>query len=103
MLRGTSTATVTFHGTITKTNVASPNHAVDITDVVDASLARGLNVIAQLVSREQAVEWFDLDHVVKSAARFDYDKLESLNTHYIKLADDERLVGAPLTPETDQP
>lgn len=46
----------------------------------------------EIISRKQAMEWFTLDHVVKSAARFDYDKLESLNAHYIKQAGDERLV-----------
>ena len=45
----------------------------------------------EIISREQAIEWFDLDHVGKSPSRFDLRKLENLNGHYIREADDERL------------
>ena len=45
----------------------------------------------EIISREQAIEWFDLDHVGKSPSRFDLKKLENLNGHYIREADDERL------------
>jgi glutamyl-tRNA synthetase len=45
----------------------------------------------EIISREQAIEWFDLDHVGKSPSRFDFKKLESLNGHYIREADDARL------------
>jgi glutamyl-tRNA synthetase len=45
----------------------------------------------EIISREQAIAWFDLDHVGKSPSRFDMKKLESLNGHYIREADDERL------------
>jgi glutamyl-tRNA synthetase len=45
----------------------------------------------EIISREQAIEWFDLDHVGKSPSRFDFKKLENLNGHYIREADDERL------------
>lgn len=45
----------------------------------------------EIISRKQAIEWFDLDHVGKSASRFDFKKLENLNGHYIREADDERL------------
>jgi glutamyl-tRNA synthetase len=45
----------------------------------------------EIISREQATEWFDLDHVGKSPSRFDFKKLENLNGHYIREADDERL------------
>ena len=47
----------------------------------------------EIISREQAVQWFDLDHVGKSPSRFDFKKLENLNGHYIREADDERLAG----------
>ncbi len=46
----------------------------------------------EIISTAQAVEWFDLDHVGKSAARFDFAKLDSLNAHYLNEADDDRLV-----------
>jgi glutamyl-tRNA synthetase len=45
----------------------------------------------EMISREQAIEWFDLDHVGKSPSRFDFKKLENLNGHYIREADDRRL------------
>jgi glutamyl-tRNA synthetase len=47
---------------------------------------------AEIISRQQAIEWFDLDHVGKSPSRFDFKKLENLNGHYIREADDARLV-----------
>jgi glutamyl-tRNA synthetase len=43
--------------------------------------------------RDQLVEWFDLEHISKSAARFDPQKLQWLNAHYIKQSDDVRLAG----------
>jgi glutamyl-tRNA synthetase len=46
----------------------------------------------EIISREQAIEWFDLAHVGKSPSRFDFKKLENLNGHYIREADDARLV-----------
>ncbi len=46
----------------------------------------------EIISTEQAIEWFDLDHIGQSAARFDFAKLENVNAHYIKLADNPRLV-----------
>jgi glutamyl-tRNA synthetase len=45
----------------------------------------------EIISREQAIEWFDVDHVGKSPSRFDLKKLENLNGHYMRQADDTRL------------
>ena len=45
----------------------------------------------EIFSTEQAIEWFDLDGVVKSAARFDFTKLEHVNGHYMREADDQAL------------
>ncbi|MEO7786563.1 MAG: glutamate--tRNA ligase [Sphingomicrobium sp.] len=45
----------------------------------------------EIISRAQAIEWFGLDHVGKGPARMDYKKLENLNGHYVREADDERL------------
>ena len=45
----------------------------------------------EIISRDQAIEWFDLPHVGKSPSRFDFKKLENLNGHYIREADDQRL------------
>jgi glutamyl-tRNA synthetase len=47
----------------------------------------------EIISREQAIEWFDIDHVGKSPSRFDVKKLQHLNGHYIREADDARLVN----------
>ncbi|HET7709347.1 MAG TPA: glutamate--tRNA ligase [Sphingomicrobium sp.] len=46
----------------------------------------------EIISRDQAIEWFDLDHVGKSPSRFDFKKLKNLNGHYMREADDHRLV-----------
>jgi len=46
---------------------------------------------AEIFSREQFVEWFDLDHLGKSPAQYDPDRLNWLNAHYIKEADNARL------------
>ena len=45
----------------------------------------------EIISRTQAIEWFDLPQVGKSPSRFDFKKLENLNGHYIREADDGRL------------
>ncbi|SOB87014.1 glutamyl-tRNA synthetase [Sphingomonas guangdongensis] len=47
----------------------------------------------EIISRDQAIAWFDLDGVGKSPARFDSKKLENLNGHYIRAADDSRLAA----------
>ncbi len=46
----------------------------------------------EIISTEQAIEWFDLDGVGRGAARFDFAKLDSLNAHYIRACDNARLV-----------
>jgi glutamyl-tRNA synthetase len=45
----------------------------------------------EIFSMEQFCQWFDLDHLTKSPAQFNPEKLAWLNNHYIKQADDERL------------
>jgi glutamyl-tRNA synthetase len=47
----------------------------------------------EIISTEQAVEWFDIDAVGRGPARFDFAKLDSLNGHYIRVAGNQRLVG----------
>ena len=41
----------------------------------------------ELFSREQLISWFDLEHISKSPARFDPEKLKWLNAQYQKAAD----------------
>lgn len=47
---------------------------------------------AEIISMEQATEWFDIVDVGKAAARFDADKLANINAHYMREADDARLL-----------
>jgi glutamyl-tRNA synthetase len=47
----------------------------------------------EIISTEQAVTWFDLGAVGRSASRFDYAKLDNLNGHYIRAADDRELAA----------
>jgi glutamyl-tRNA synthetase len=51
----------------------------------------------EIFSTEQLVEWFALDGIGKSAARFDYAKLENLNGHYIRHTPDAELLEHFLT------
>jgi glutamyl-tRNA synthetase len=48
---------------------------------------------AEIISRDEAIEWFDLSGVGRSPSRFDIKKLENLNGHYIREASDGRLAG----------
>ena len=45
----------------------------------------------EVISIDQAIEWFNLESIGRSPARFDIDKLTSLNAHYIRHADDQYL------------
>ncbi len=45
----------------------------------------------EIISRDQAVAWFDLAHIGKGPSRFDLAKLTNLNGHYLREADDTRL------------
>ncbi|TDK67633.1 glutamate--tRNA ligase [Sapientia aquatica] len=45
----------------------------------------------EVFSMEQMCSWFNLDHLSKSPAQFNPEKLAWLNNHYIKLADNKRL------------
>lgn len=45
----------------------------------------------EIISTKQAIDWFNLEAVGKSPAKFDIDKLISLNSHYIKEKSNEEL------------
>ena len=47
----------------------------------------------EIIPDEKAIAWFDLDGLNKAPARLDFAKLDSVNKHYMALADDERLFG----------
>lgn len=46
----------------------------------------------ELFSLKQAVSWFDGSHIGKSPSRFDFDKLKSVNHHWMRQADPDELV-----------
>jgi glutamyl-tRNA synthetase len=47
----------------------------------------------EIISTAEAIDWFDLDQVGRSPARFDFQKLDNLNGHYLKQAKDSRLAA----------
>jgi glutamyl-tRNA synthetase len=47
----------------------------------------------EIFSMEQFCGWFDLDHLSKSPAQFNPEKLAWVNNHYIRQADNARLDG----------
>ena len=64
----------------------------------------------ETIAQDRAIELFDISGVGRSPSRFDIKKLENLNAHYLREADDQRLaslvlpriaqrLGAPLTDE----
>jgi glutamyl-tRNA synthetase len=63
----------------------------------------------EIISTEQAIQWFDLSGVGRSPSRFDTAKLTNLNAHYLRETPDEelltlvlprieRLLGGPVDP-----
>jgi glutamyl-tRNA synthetase len=46
----------------------------------------------EIISTEQAIEWFDLAGVGRSASRFDLAKLTNLNAHYLREMPDAELL-----------
>ena len=47
----------------------------------------------EIFSTGQMIEWFGLEALGRSPARFDFAKLENLNGHYIRSADDDDLLN----------
>ncbi len=46
----------------------------------------------EIISMEQAIDWFDIKNINKAAAKFDFAKLDATNAHYMKEADNDRLI-----------
>jgi glutamyl-tRNA synthetase len=46
----------------------------------------------EIMSTSQMTDWFDLDAIGRSPARFDFAKLEDLNGHYIRATSDQELL-----------
>src|SRR5438067_13132453 len=47
----------------------------------------------EIISTEDAIRWFDIKDVGRAPARFDPAKLDNVNAHYIREADDARLLA----------
>ncbi len=47
----------------------------------------------EIFSTAQMIEWFDLPGIGRSPARFDFNKLENLNAHYMRATDNRELAG----------
>ncbi len=47
----------------------------------------------EIISDTQAIEWFSLEGLGNSPSRLDFDKLKSVNAHYMKTATPERLLS----------
>lgn len=41
----------------------------------------------EIISTEQAIEWFNIESIGKSPAKFDFAKLDNINQHYIQQSD----------------
>ncbi|MGB3282966.1 MAG: glutamate--tRNA ligase [Methylovirgula sp.] len=48
----------------------------------------------EFFTTEEMIESFDLEHIGRSPARFDFSKLENMNGHYLRASRDEDLVAA---------
>lgn len=55
----------------------------------------------ELISDEQARDWFDLEHIGKSPARLDVEKLNHVNAHYLRQKSDAALADG-ITPYLPQ-
>jgi glutamyl-tRNA synthetase len=47
----------------------------------------------EIMSTEDMIRWFDLDAIGRSAARFDFVKLENLNGHYLRATPDAEIIA----------
>ncbi|WP_455482430.1 glutamate--tRNA ligase [Bartonella sp. B35(2025)] len=50
----------------------------------------------ELISIEDMIAWFDINDINKSAARFDFKKLDAINGYYIRMTNDQDLFDAAL-------
>ncbi|MGH6763139.1 MAG: glutamate--tRNA ligase [Phyllobacterium sp.] len=57
----------------------------------------------EIMSTGQMIEWFEIEDINRGASRFDFQKLEAINGHYMRTEDDVALANAMLSilPEID--
>ena len=48
----------------------------------------------EIMSDTQMIEWFEISDINRGASRFDFQKLEAINGHYMRVSDDADLVEA---------
>lgn len=56
----------------------------------------------EIISRNQAIEWFNIESIGKSPSRLDFKKLDHVNNHYLKLTDNTKLVNLIAEEESKQ-
>jgi glutamyl-tRNA synthetase len=47
----------------------------------------------EMITRAQAIAWFDLDHIGKAPARFELARLDHLNAHYMRTLPEKELLS----------
>ena len=47
----------------------------------------------EIMSTDQMIAWFDFDGIGRSPSRFDFNKLDNLNAHYLKALGDDELAN----------
>ena len=67
--------------------------ALDPGYVLNARPYTESSLLLEVFTRDQFVAWFDLEHLGKSPAQHNPEKLLWLNNQYLKQADNERLAG----------
>lgn len=48
----------------------------------------------EIMSDEQMIQWFEISDINRGASRFDFQKLEAINGHYMRISNDADLVKA---------
>ncbi len=48
----------------------------------------------EIMSDEQMIQWFEISDINRGASRFDFQKLEAINGHYMRFSDDADLMKA---------
>jgi glutamyl-tRNA synthetase len=48
----------------------------------------------EIMSDQQMIQWFEISDINRGASRFDFQKLEAINGHYMRFSDDADLVKA---------
>jgi len=47
----------------------------------------------EIISTEQAIQWFNLESIGQSPSRLDFVKLDNVNSHYLKATEDQKLAS----------